>query len=254
RARVGDEPLDASEQLGDGSQAGERAQRVRGGQEGEGVTRGRRVDDDEVAHRTATPPWLDPAEQPVQDQELAQPRHRRGQHLERRALEQPSREHAEAKHALDEVAEQGLGLEAGGREPGPDADRLGAEARHAEQRAERPAADLDREHVPSARRGGVRQRRRDGRLPHTALARDDDQALAAVARLRRSTPRDLVELADVLRADATESLLAALYRWWWRVETVGLERVPASGRVMLVANRGGALVPYEALMIREAVR
>jgi len=177
RAWVGNEPLDASEQVGHGSQAGERAQRVRGGQEGEGVTRGRRVDDDEVAHRTATPPWLDPAEQPVQDQELAQPRRRRGQHLERRALEQPSREHAEAKHALDEVAEQGLGLEAGGREPGPDADRLGAEARHAEQRAERPAADLDREHVPSARRGGVRQRRRDGRLPHTALARDDDQSL-----------------------------------------------------------------------------
>ena len=81
-----------------------------------------------------------------------------------------------------------------------------------------------------------------------------DQTLAALARVRRATPRDLAVLADVVRTDATESLLAALYRWWWRVETVGLERVPASGRVMLVANRGGALVPYEALMIREAVR
>ena len=81
-----------------------------------------------------------------------------------------------------------------------------------------------------------------------------DQALTAVAGLERSVPRDLAALADVLGTDAIEVLLEALYRYWWRVETVGLERVPASGRVMLVANRGGALVPYEALMIREAVR
>ena len=81
-----------------------------------------------------------------------------------------------------------------------------------------------------------------------------DRALAAVADLRRSAPRDLAALADVLGTDATESLLGALYRYWWRVETVGRERVPASGRVVLVANRGGALVPYEALMVREAVR
>ncbi len=81
-----------------------------------------------------------------------------------------------------------------------------------------------------------------------------DQALTAVAGLERSVPRDLAALADVLGTDAIEVLLEALYRYWWRVETVGLERVPASGRVVLVANRGGALVPYEALMIREAVR
>src|SRR5205823_4683174 len=81
-----------------------------------------------------------------------------------------------------------------------------------------------------------------------------DRALAAAAGLRRSTPRDLAALADALGTDATEVILKALYRYWWRVETVGLERVPASGRVILVANRGGALVPYEALMIREAVR
>jgi len=81
-----------------------------------------------------------------------------------------------------------------------------------------------------------------------------DQALAAVAGFERSTPRELAALAEVLGTDATEVLLEVLYRYWWRVETVGLERVPASGRVMLVANRGGALVPYEALMIRQAVR
>src|SRR3989442_1912067 len=81
-----------------------------------------------------------------------------------------------------------------------------------------------------------------------------DQALAAVAGFERSTPRELAALAEVLGTDATEVLLEVLYRYWWRVETVGLERVPASGRVILVANRGGARVPYEALMIREALR
>jgi 1-acyl-sn-glycerol-3-phosphate acyltransferase len=49
------------------------------------------------------------------------------------------------------------------------------------------------------------------------------------------------------------ALVGGLYRWWWRVEVVGLERVPAGGRVLLVTNRSGALVPYEALMIRTAL-
>jgi len=43
--------------------------------------------------------------------------------------------------------------------------------------------------------------------------------------------------------------LEAVYRWWWRVETHGLERVPASGRVLVVANRAGTLLPYDALML-----
>src|SRR5579885_3376822 len=43
--------------------------------------------------------------------------------------------------------------------------------------------------------------------------------------------------------------LEAAYRWWWRVETHGLERVPGSGRVLLVANRAGTLLPYDALML-----
>jgi 1-acyl-sn-glycerol-3-phosphate acyltransferase len=110
-----------------------------------------------------------------------------------------------------------------------------------------------------ARRLSALERRVEQALGGEMAARDRlraafDQALTAVAGLQRSVPRDLAALADVLGTDAIEVLLEALYRYWWRVETVGLERVPASGRVMLVANRGGALVPYEALMIREAVR
>jgi len=41
--------------------------------------------------------------------------------------------------------------------------------------------------------------------------------------------------------------LAVLARWWWRIDVVGRERIPA-GAALLVANRGSALLPYEALM------
>jgi 1-acyl-sn-glycerol-3-phosphate acyltransferase len=44
-----------------------------------------------------------------------------------------------------------------------------------------------------------------------------------------------------------DASLVAFRRWWWRVEVVGGERIPA-GRALLVANRGSSLLPYEALM------
>lgn len=44
-----------------------------------------------------------------------------------------------------------------------------------------------------------------------------------------------------------------LYDRWWRVEASGVERVPARGPALLLANHGGAL-PYDALMIATAVR
>src|SRR5262245_23501804 len=46
--------------------------------------------------------------------------------------------------------------------------------------------------------------------------------------------------------------LAALRRWWWRVDVVGRERIPA-GPVLVVANRGSALLPYDALMAAAAL-
>ena len=64
----------------------------------------------------------------------------------------------------------------------------------------------------------------DQRAARDRLRAALDQALAAVARLRRSTPRDLAALADVLGTDATEVILEALYRYWWRVETVEIGR------------------------------
>ena len=53
----------------------------------------------------------------------------------------------------------------------------------------------------------------------------------------------------------TESFLIlfkALYRNYWRVETSGVEHVPATGRALLVANHAGVL-PWDGTMIKTAV-
>lgn len=53
----------------------------------------------------------------------------------------------------------------------------------------------------------------------------------------------------------TESFLTvfkALYRDYWRVETTGVEHVPANGRGLLVANHAGVL-PWDGTMIKTAV-
>jgi 1-acyl-sn-glycerol-3-phosphate acyltransferase len=53
----------------------------------------------------------------------------------------------------------------------------------------------------------------------------------------------------------TESFLTmfkGLYRDYWRVETAGVEHVPATGRALLVANHAGVL-PWDGTMIKTAV-
>ncbi len=49
-------------------------------------------------------------------------------------------------------------------------------------------------------------------------------------------------------------LFRVLYRTWWRVEAVGLENVPASGRVMLAANHAGGLAAYDGAMLKVAIQ
>ncbi|HLY36447.1 MAG TPA: 1-acyl-sn-glycerol-3-phosphate acyltransferase [Candidatus Binatia bacterium] len=75
------------------------------------------------------------------------------------------------------------------------------------------------------------------------LGRLADQTLSVFASARRF---------DVGQ-DVGAALVDALYRFWWRVDAAGLERVPATGAVILVTNRGGALLPYEALMLQVAL-
>lgn len=53
----------------------------------------------------------------------------------------------------------------------------------------------------------------------------------------------------------TESFLAVfkvLYRDYWRVETTGIEHVPARGRALLVSNHAGVL-PWDGTMIKTAM-
>ena len=121
-----------------------------------------------------------------------------------------------------------------------------------------------------ARRLSALERRVEKALAATSARRDGlgadvvrsltDQALGALASVRRLTPRDLRSaaerwsgLGEGLEQDVNETVLEALYRYWWRVEAVGLERVPARGRVLVVANRSGALFPYDTFMIRVAL-
>lgn len=74
-----------------------------------------------------------------------------------------------------------------------------------------------------------------------------DEALAAYSQLRRwvmgeSTENPLGELSRQL-----------FYHVWWRVDVLGLERIPRRGRVLVLVNRSGAMLPYEAFMVAEAV-
>lgn len=98
--------------------------------------------------------------------------------------------------------------------------------------------------------------------------------------LRRLTGREVIDLAAMLAIvqffhqqaemgrresfdvddfgfdpEWTESLLP-VFRWmyhsYWRVETTGIENVPATGRALLVANHAGVL-PWDGAMIKTAI-
>ncbi|MBA3263684.1 MAG: acyltransferase family protein [Thermoleophilaceae bacterium] len=53
--------------------------------------------------------------------------------------------------------------------------------------------------------------------------------------------------------DGFEPLLDVYYRHWFRVETEGVEHVPADGGALIVSNHSGALPP-DAPMIMQAIR
>jgi 1-acyl-sn-glycerol-3-phosphate acyltransferase len=59
--------------------------------------------------------------------------------------------------------------------------------------------------------------------------------------------------ADRRFAESLEPLLEFLYAVWWRVETSGIEHVPADGPGLIVANHSGVL-PYDGIMVQLAVR
>jgi 1-acyl-sn-glycerol-3-phosphate acyltransferase len=58
---------------------------------------------------------------------------------------------------------------------------------------------------------------------------------------------------DAGYAKALEPALDFLYRRWWRVTATGVANIPATGRVLIVANHAG-VVPWDASMMATAIR
>jgi 1-acyl-sn-glycerol-3-phosphate acyltransferase len=58
---------------------------------------------------------------------------------------------------------------------------------------------------------------------------------------------------DPVIAEMTWSVLNALYYDYFRVEVEGIENVPSEGGAVLVANHGGAAIPYDSAMLALAV-
>ncbi|MEJ7876277.1 MAG: lysophospholipid acyltransferase family protein [Solirubrobacterales bacterium] len=54
-------------------------------------------------------------------------------------------------------------------------------------------------------------------------------------------------------AEAVFPLFRFLYDIYWRVDTLGVQNVPAHGRGLLVANHAGSLFPFDASMMTMAV-
>jgi 1-acyl-sn-glycerol-3-phosphate acyltransferase len=98
-----------------------------------------------------------------------------------------------------------------------------------------------------------RAREDDLGLPEQPTAEPDPREL------RRLIPRPEPgrEVDDWGRSqrvfDRLEPVLDFYYRYWFRVETEGVEHVPAEGGALLVANHSGALPP-DAPMIMQAIR
>jgi 1-acyl-sn-glycerol-3-phosphate acyltransferase len=77
-------------------------------------------------------------------------------------------------------------------------------------------------------------------------------------RYRELAMRDRSDVVDEFGRDPVyfervKPLLDFLYRQWFRVQTHGLDNVPAAGRVLLVANHSGT-VPYDGAILMHAVR
>jgi len=93
---------------------------------------------------------------------------------------------------------------------------------------------------------------------YAGLARELDRhsPLDLLARVFGSGPS---HDADEFGADAggerpVAPLLRLLYRSWWRVDVEGVENVPDTGRVLLVANHAGGLFAYDGAMLQVALQ
>jgi 1-acyl-sn-glycerol-3-phosphate acyltransferase len=119
--------------------------------------------------------------------------------------------------------------------------------------------------TPTSRHGLSRESTLLGYDPHTGVLDMPERHQAPV-----EEPVDLRSLRELIPAaepgreiddwgrservfDLIEPLLDFYYRYWFRVETEGIENVPAEGGALLVSNHSGALPP-DAPMIMQAIR
>ncbi|TMG67200.1 MAG: acyltransferase family protein [Chloroflexi bacterium] len=100
----------------------------------------------------------------------------------------------------------------------------------------------------------IRARRPAGRVACRGRAHDNGQVVGALQVLsppREELPGDGFGVDPVFTERVTNVALW-FYRKYWRVETEGVNNVPARGRALLVANHAG-IVPYDGAMIRTAI-
>jgi 1-acyl-sn-glycerol-3-phosphate acyltransferase len=119
--------------------------------------------------------------------------------------------------------------------------------------------------VPTSRSGLSRESRLLGYDPRTGvLDMPSDPGAPAEPPADFRDLRELVPAAEPDRQlddwgrsqrvfDGFEPLLDFYYRHWFRVETEGVEHVPAEGGALIVSNHSGALPP-DAPMIMQAIR
>jgi 1-acyl-sn-glycerol-3-phosphate acyltransferase len=81
------------------------------------------------------------------------------------------------------------------------------------------------------------------------LERAVEDALGAYAHGRAWLATQAAGLTTSLVGEVS---LATLSRYWWRVDVVGRERLPA-GPALVVSNRGSSLLPYDAFMAAVAL-
>lgn len=91
-----------------------------------------------------------------------------------------------------------------------------------------------------------------GESPFPDLGTAADELLSAYA----SAWRWAENTGEQLRSPqgVVDLWLASVYAWWWRVDAFGLERIPSTGPVVLVVNRAGTLLPYDAAIVAVAMR
>lgn len=83
------------------------------------------------------------------------------------------------------------------------------------------------------------------------------RARTRISKLRRSLRSRGHEVDDfgydAIYWQEIQPRIRYLYDTYWRVETSGIEHVPASGRALIVANHSGVL-PWDAIILREALQ